>query len=241
MQMPNSVTIDSKLNKSNILWRYLDLPKYLDLLRSKAIYFSRADRFPDKFEGVLTPSMRRALNKAYKNGESDYDADSLSRELKEGIYVNCWSLGAKDNMALWQLYSSLSTGVVVTTTINKLTMVSLEWAPNEQVEIFKVRYIDHFKNPDMIVGTYSDPLRYKNSAYSFENEVRLVISRIEQNKNAKHKPDAIVLPVELKYLIRSVVVPPEAGQWFFELILDVTNRYEASITVHRSELTFLPK
>jgi hypothetical protein len=181
--MPKSiqVSVDPELKPKTILRRYLDLPKYLDLLRSNTIYLRRADRFPDKFEGILPVGIRSAMNEAYSSGQSGYDADGFSRKVREGIYVSCWSLGASDNMALWQLYGSASAGVAVTTTVDKLIDVCLKWARTESVEIFKVRYIDHFKNPDMIIGTYTDPLRFKNLAYAFEHEVRIVVSRIKQN------------------------------------------------------------
>jgi hypothetical protein len=241
--MPKSiqVTVDPELKLATILRRYLDLPKYLDLLRSNAIYLRRADRFPDKFEGILPAGIRSAMNEAYSNGQSNYDADGFSQKVREGIYVNCWSLGARDNMALWQLYGSASAGVAVTTTVGKLIDVGLKWASSESVEIFKVRYIDHFKNPNMIIGTYSDPLRFKNSAYSFEHEVRIVVSRIKQNRSKSPKPEGIGLPVELEKLIRSVVVAPEAGLWFFDLVSDLTARYGVGAPVRRSKLTYLPK
>jgi hypothetical protein len=241
MSHANKVSVDPDLKPGRILRRYLDLPKYLDLLRSNAIYLRRADRFPDKFEGVLTPAIRKAMNKAHLNGHVNFDANGFSRELRKGIYVNCWSLGASDNMALWQLYGNVSASVAITTTIEKLIRIGFNWAASENVEIFKVRYIDHFRNPDMVIGNYSDPLRFKHSAYFFEREVRIIVNRIRQNRNQFPKPEGISLPVALHDLIRSVVVAPEADSWFFDLVSDITERYGVKSPVRRSKLTYLPK
>ena len=235
------VSVDSGLKPSQILRRYLDLPKYLHLLHSRAIYLRRADRFPDRFEGVLTSGIRKAINDAYMNGLSKHDADSFVKELREGIYVNCWSLGASDNMALWQLYGNPSASIAITTTVEKLIGAVLSWAASEKVEIFKVRYVDHFKNPNMIIGTYSDPLRFKNSAYFFEKEVRIVVSRIQKNKSRSAKPEGISLPVELDDLIRSVVVAPEAQPWLYDIVADLSDRYGLKSPIRRSKLTYLPK
>ncbi len=45
----------------------------------------------------------------------------------------------------------------------------------------------------------------------------------------------------LNALIRSVVVAPEAEQWFFDLIEDVARRYKITVPIRRSKLTYLPK
>jgi len=63
------------LSTDRIVRRYMDLSKYLDLIRSKTIYLCRADEFGDRFEGALTPAFRSALNDANAEGKIDYDAD----------------------------------------------------------------------------------------------------------------------------------------------------------------------
>ena len=234
------ITTDVDIKPESILRRYLSLPKYLDLLRTSSIYLSRVDNFPDKFEGALPPAIREGINEARTNGHIGYDADDFIKRLRENIYLSCWSLGVQDNMALWQLYGTASNGIAITTTNEKLIEACLKWAEHEYVEIFKVKYIDHFKNPDMIIGSYSDPLRFKHKAYQYEKEVRVVVSRI--GRNAKEtRPSSLRLPVNLSSLIRSVVVAPEAGSWFYDLVSDITARYGLEVPVRRSKLTFLPK
>ena len=50
MPKEHKVVVDPELKDEAILRRYLELPKFLDLLRSSSIYFTRADRLSDKFE-----------------------------------------------------------------------------------------------------------------------------------------------------------------------------------------------
>lgn len=33
------------------IWRYMDFTKFVDLLDTKTLFFTRADRFDDQFEG----------------------------------------------------------------------------------------------------------------------------------------------------------------------------------------------
>lgn len=230
------LAVDPRLDREQILRRYLDLPKYIALLRTRSIYLQRVDLFPDKLEGVLTPGIRRGLDDAYASNESPYNADMFAAQVRGGVYLSCWSSGAHDNMALWQLYGSPTMGVVVTTTVGQLIDAALMWANDETIEIFKVKYIDHLKNPDITIGRYSDPLRYKHRAYAFEDEVRIVLSRVGTEKP---KPYGLQFSVELDQLIRSVVIAPEAPDWFADLIRDVTNRYALASPVRRSTLAFV--
>src|SRR4051794_17186258 len=84
------VQVDAQLKQENILRRHLDLPKYLELLRSRSLYFRRADRFPDKFEGVLPSGIYQSINAAYAEGKTTYDAETFLKRVREGMFVNCW-------------------------------------------------------------------------------------------------------------------------------------------------------
>ena len=234
---PNKVSFDQELELTNIIRRYLDLPKFLDMLRTSTLYLRRADGFCDRFEGALTPIFRRSMDEGYHNGDLEYDADYFYRKSRIGSFVSCWSLGAKDNMALWQLYGGVTTSVAVTTSIEALIRVAIHW--NESVLLHKVQYIDHFINPDMVIGYYTDILRFKNEAYEYEKEVRVIVPR--QSDDWEKNPYGIRLEIkDLNAFIGSVVVCPEAEPWFVELIQDVCIKYNLSAPVKVSELAFLP-
>jgi hypothetical protein len=237
MKRKSSVRTSPNLNPRRIVRRYLDLPKYLDLLRSQALYLCRADGFDDRFEGALTPGIRKALDDAHQAKQITYDADYFYRRSRGGSYVSCWSLGAHDNMALWQLYGGVSASLAVTSTVDRLIDMALRW--QEEVFIYRVRYIDHFKNPDMIIGSYTDLLEFKHQAYEYEQEVRIIVPR--QNDEWERNQPSIRLPAgDLSAVIRSVVVAPEAQAWFFDLVEDVTRKYGLSSPVRRSKMAYLP-
>lgn len=230
------VLCDPDLKDGTPLRRYLDLPKYIDLLRSQSLYFRRSDKFTDKFEGALTPAIREAIDSACMSGSTTENSDTFYRRCRMGTFVSCWTLGAKDNMALWQLYGGASTSVAVNTTISRLTAACI--AASQSFRITRVRYIDHFENPDMVIGHYTDPLRFKHEAYDFEREVRVLLS--QQNEWERNPEGLYVLLPDLSVLVTSIVVAPEAGDWFLDLIQDVTKRYGLRVPVRRSALTNLP-
>ncbi|MBZ0095400.1 MAG: hypothetical protein K8H75_08560 [Sulfuricella sp.] len=234
----SGVGVDIGLDRKAVVRRYIDLPKYIQLLRSCELYFPRVDQFPDKFEGVLPPVIRKAIDDAHSKGEVDRSSQTRYEQLRTGAYVSCWSSGAMDNMALWQLYGTASSGVAVDTTIGELIDACLKW--DEKVWIHKVQYLDHFANPDMGTGSSLDPLQFKHVGYRFEEEIRLVIGRMHPQHGETQRPIGLGFPVDLSRLIRSVVVSPEAKPWFFDLVSDVTSRYNVSAPVIPSPLTTLP-
>jgi len=141
-------------------------------------------------------------------------------------------------MALWQLYGTASSGVAVATTIEELIHACFKW--KEKVRIHKVQYVDHFANPDMVIGNSLDPLQFKHVGYRFEDEVRLVIGRMHPQHGETQRPKGLSFPVDLGRMVRSVVVSPEAKPWFLDLVSDVTSRYNVSAPVSPSSLTTLP-
>jgi hypothetical protein len=214
----------------------MDLPKFVDLLHSKTLYFQRADGFPDKFEGALTPAIRLAMDKAKKDGKTKQSADDYYRRCRKGNYVSCWSVGERDNMALWQLYGGLKSCVAITSTVEKILNVAVTW--NETTLIRRVKYIDHVKNPDMVVGHYDEMLRYKHESYRYEKELRIIIPR--QGAGWEGNPSYVRLPLQnLNDLVRSVVVAPEAETWFYDAINDLSIKYELNAPVRRSKLVFM--
>lgn len=233
-----SVEVDSNLQNEDILRRYMDLPKYLDLLRSKTLYLRRADGFSDRFEGALTPIFRKSFDESYAKGEIEYDADYFYRRSRTGSFVSCWSLGADDNMALWQLYGGVSNSVAVMSTLDKIIDMALGWQTNVLIE--KVKYIDHFKNPNMIIGRYTDVLQFKHEAYEYEEEVRIIVPK--QDEGWERNPMSLRMSVSnIESLIQSVIVAPEAGTWFYELVKDLSRKYNISAPIIRSKLTTLPE
>ena len=105
------ITADPDIRQESILRRYMDLPKLLDLLHTRSLYFRRADGFSDRLEGALFPSFRKSLDEAFAQKQVPHDADYFYRRARVGNYVSCWTIGARDNMALWQLYGGLKTSI----------------------------------------------------------------------------------------------------------------------------------
>lgn len=229
-----TANFDSELaaHDGRILRRYLDFPKLVDLLRTSELYLRRASLFDDILEGTLPVQMRR--------GASDYigDLTEFEKKNRDRTFLSCWSLGAKDNMALWKLYGITAESVAVTTTIRRLAKIAPGWARHGNVDVRKVRYIDYAgRLPNGVYGVGEDLFSLKHIAYSFEKEVRVVLTGSTPKKEKK----AIRVPVDLDLFLRSIVVGPEAEDWFFDLVVDVVRKFNVAAPVRKSELAILRK
>ena len=80
--------------------------------------------------------------------------------------------------------------------------------------------------------------RYKNKAYKFESELRVIIPQQDTWESNKM---GMRLPIKsINELIRSVVVSPEASDGFYEAIKDLCKKYGVSSPVNRSALYYVP-
>lgn len=225
-------------SSNTILRRYMDLSKYLDLLCSKTLYFCQADKFPDRYEGVLTNSMRELQNSLNRRGLSRDRAEDFVLRARLGTYVSCWTYGKSDNMALWQLYGGIKNSVAVTTTVKNLKKcVSID---SDIPIICKVDYIDHHKDPQFPTGNPTTALMYKNKSYFFEREVRILLNKTRQDEpveNLKDNPAYVKLTINPNELIRSVVLAPESEPWFEEIIREVSKKFEMTQPIRNSILS----
>lgn len=218
--------------KEKILRRYIDLPKLIDLLLTSELYFGLAANFEDRLEGTLPDTVRQCMR------ANAIDPVGEELRIKQNTYLNCWSLGAKDNIALWKIYGGgLKECVAITTTPKKLAQAALNWGSFGYTEIRKVRYIDHAgKVPRGVYSLSSNIFSVKHISYLFEKEVRVVLTR---RKEVRETINSLRLPVNLNSFIRSIVLAPEAEEWFCELVKDVVEKYKVTAPVRKSKLTRL--
>ena len=133
---------------TSALWRYMDLAKFLFLLRDRSIFFARADHLGDTWEGAKGAQSNKAIwdahymrffQEAIRNPPDGYkcektdeeiqsEANRLLEQLQRGgsielrtTYVSCWHENETESEALWRLYCPPTTaGVAIRTTFSDL-------------------------------------------------------------------------------------------------------------------------
>lgn len=168
----NHPSLDRDVPADTLLWRYMDFPKFVSMLKERALWFSRADLLGDALEGSFTQAREIERQRLLENppaGQSRSDLEDVFRHntgitsrSRGMIYVNCWHRGNHESMALWQGYGGGPYAVAVRTTFGMLdsllpekfsgTNVVAEGAPAaaddeppRAMPIFltQVGYIDH--------------------------------------------------------------------------------------------------
>jgi hypothetical protein len=199
------------------VWRYLSFTRFVSLLATRSLFFSRLDRFEDRFEGYLT---RPTFEKMHERVRRSY------LEMRTQAIVNCWCLSECESVALWRTFVPTGEGVAIRSTFAGLRDC---FGPGgvfgeSSFMIGKVRYVDFnthdFSNPENTAFNSYVPMLHKRKFFEFERELRVVISHLDGS--LAHQIIRNVygwgIPVDLSKLIDAVHVAPDAEPWFLDVV-----------------------
>jgi hypothetical protein len=242
------------------IWRYIDFPKFVDMLERRALHFAQMSSLGDPFEGMPsegTLERMRATDENLRTGAiargrvsadewmsnlgSSYEAFRLS------TYLNCWHLNDYESMAMWRLYSK--EGIALRSSFRRLTE-SVRDVP-EQITAGLVVYRDR---RDRTVPEFpGDPFEAgfrKGMSYDYEREVRATVlfdarpagqTEYSYEEAERIQPKGLyITPVDLDVLIDAVYVAPARPLWFRELVEKVMRTYGLAKPLENSALDDRP-
>jgi len=211
------------------IWRYLDLPRLLNLVQHRALWFARGDQLGDPWEGSLSAATFR---------EHGANTPRIARSWLLKAAVNCWHLGEHESVAMWERYGRSSAPVAIRSTVQRL--IDALNASQEVVFIGEVSYID-YDNVAMSVDNAMYPILHKRLSYSFEHELRAV-TIIPSPADAgtidlSNNPLGLYVAVDLMRLIEAIYVAPTSPAWFVETVTDaVRTALGVDVPVRQSRL-----
>ena len=220
-------------DNSKIVWHYFSLSKFIGLLDSSMLYFSRQDQFEDSGEGRLSQSDRAFLSK-YGHMAEQMESDGVGC-----YYANCWTIAELDEYVLWNTYASLHDGIAIKSTVGRIKR-ALDSNDKRGVYIAKVQYYDELTGSTFSVsGGYINVLSLafsKREYFKAEKELRLLYHDDEARLDDK-SPIGLTFRVDLSELIDSIYVAPKSYPWFKEAIAHLLKRYGIdNIQVHKSNI-----
>lgn len=230
--------IDS-LEDNQILWRYMDLPRFVSMLETKGIWLARADTFKDKHEGRIPDEMRAVIENAYDNFEEKdkinvKNADDFQDYLVKNTFISCWHKNFDENMAMWEIYGKDSNAIAVQTTVENIRNATDPYSLRGHSLIMKpVEY----KNADEVKGVllYEECFFRKRRPYRYEEEVRISLDTYNIHSPTKDNPYGYTLPSELNLLIEEIIVHPDSADWFFSVVNSICNKYGIKSIVSRGK------
>lgn len=232
-------------NENAKIWRYMDFTKFVSLLDKSALFFTRADRLGDPFEGSYSRANIKLRPEVYKEKIPLNQLENLSQFYKiliKHTAINCWHLSEYES-AMWNLYLKSNKGIAIRSTFD-LLKTSLK-DENHDVFIGKVKYID-FEKDWMPEGNTLYPFVHKRKSFEHEKELRAIIQGFRYKKNGKldwSKPlfdDGIYVQLDLDVLIDKIYLAPASPKWLFELVKSITKKYKLDKDVLQSSLDDVP-
>jgi hypothetical protein len=211
------------------VWRYVDFVKFVDLLQTSELHFTRLDHLQDPFEHSLS---RAAVQR---------DKRKFGPRVE---YVNCWFESRSESAAMWSIYAQ-NGGIAVRSNFDRLQKV-MEALPKRlygfdvnEWGFGRIRYLDEGE----IATQLRDPKRrddltfVKRSSFSHEQENRLIVG---VRCSMKESPTCLRLKVDLEAVIQSVHVSPIAPKWVADIVRREVHKYGLRTEVAHSTL-YSPK
>lgn len=230
------------------IWRYLDFTKFVDLLNSESLFFSRADKFDDIFEGSLPKKsvtnrdtvLKDLINRKILNPTHtpDWFAESTIQKRME-YAINCWHLNDYESTAMWKVYLKSNEGIAVQSTFSKLKSEL-----NKSVHKIFLGIVN-YKNYEQDYVDWSNSFNayvHKRESFSYENELRALIW--DSTETSLNKIDlssgGIKIPVDLTNLVENIYVSPKTPYWLTSLVKATCIKFGFNFIVNNSRLDDKP-
>jgi hypothetical protein len=234
----NHPVFEAPKNPNTKIWRYMDFTKYVAFLASKALFFSRSDKFDDPYEGTTSRLNIKNRPEVYKNipeqnrTEIFNQMSNANKSFREWTFINCWHMNENESAAMWKLYAYSNEAIAIQSTYQKL----FDCLPSKTY-VGVVKYIDYEKDwlPE---GNTFYPFIHKRLSFIHEQELRAVIQEIKPG--VPNFESGRLIKVNIKKLVEKVYIAPTAPSWFSNLAKSVTQKYGFDVVVNSSSLDTAP-
>lgn len=215
-------------DSDTIVWKYLDLSKFLDLLLSQKLFMSRSDKFEDQYEGTFSEPTFEEIKKLATDNP---DFLNFYKTHREKVAISSWHINEYESFAMWQIFTQNSEGLAIQSTIGRLQK-ALRPETNINQYIGEVNYIDYKKEyipfDDMFF-----PFLFKRKSFQYEREVR-IISDISDSKIKIN--DGLKINVDISELIEKIYIHPKSENWYKKLVIQLVSELGFNFEIEKSDL-----
>ncbi len=231
------------------IWRYIDFTKFVDMIDRSSLFFARAARLGDGFEGSITSFQRYLLQHPAKTNKDDkkpqapstvFKTRSEYREfLTKCTIINCWHLNECESAAMWKQYVKGNEGIAIKSTYDRLTNCFID--KDFGIMIGRVEYIDYERD----FGSFNNNTElflYKRKSFEHERELRAIVQAFYCNRNGSVNyeksrfEDGAYVKVDLNELVDRIYVAPTSPKWFYKLVKSVMKKYKLEKDISQSSL-----
>lgn len=224
----NNPNIKLPEDPDTIVWKYLDLSKFLDLLLSQKLFMSRSDKFEDQYEGTFSEPTFEEIRKLAKENPKFLE---YYKSHREKVVVSSWHINEYESFAMWQIFTQNSEGLAIQSTIGRLQN-SLKPEKNFKQFIGEVNYID-YKKEYIPFDDLFFPFLFKRKSFQYEREIRIISDtssdKIKINEGLK-------IDVDISQLIEKIYIHPKSENWYKNLVIELVSKLDFNIEIEKSDL-----
>lgn len=225
-----------------IVWRYMALDKFLDLLTHSRLFFTNASNLTDEYDVTLpSNSIAKKRKELESQGLTGRDLDEElavfqynHHPMRELTLVNCWSMDRHESYALWKIYLGGSTaGVAVRTSFGKLRKSILAASDPYPEKIYSgiVQYKDFIPVNDL---SRFRLITTKRQFYKYEKEARLFIMNFPRSEGGTKTPYDLKtgrhVKVDLDVLIEDIYISPFVGPWLNDSLAKIMQKVAPTLS-----------
>ena len=226
------------------LWRYMDFTKFVSLLDTQSLFFARADKLGDPFEGAYSKvnvALRPVVYKGKIPESGLQQIAAFAKESRRFTTISCWHEANHESAAMWRLYSREHDGIAIKTDFNSLRQ---SFTCSDSIHIGKVNYVD-YDTTFIPEGNFFFPYLHKRQSFEHEREVRAINMNIPTRDGKVDWSSEVhgmgtYYDVDISLMIHEVIVAPYADNWFIELVQSLAARYDLKVPVSSSRLAESP-
>lgn len=224
----NNPTINLPDDSKTIVWKYLDLSKFLDLLLSQKLFMSRSDKFEDQYEGTFSEPTFEEIKKIAENNPEFLD---YYKSHREKIVISSWHINEYESFAMWQIFTKNNEGLAIQSTVERLQAALIPEQKTDQY-IGKVNYIDYKKEHIPFQDNFF-PFLFKRKSFQYEREIRIITDVTEQQVEINH---GYKIDVDIHQLIEKIYIHPKSENWYKNLVIQLMAELGFNFTIEKSDL-----
>lgn len=179
------------------IWQYMELAEFVSMLNRKALFFVKASKLRDPYEGII-PQYSNMIRSKRENEEqkqyfqSVYEsnkgvnhkmAQTMAEQFqmyRQLVLINPWHYNEYESAAMWSLYSHENAGIAIQSTTRRLSECFKD--NNEDIIwIGKVQYLDFSEDWMNEWKNLFQAFVTKRKSFEYEKEIRAVTCLPDDN------------------------------------------------------------
>jgi len=213
---------------STIVWKYLDLSKFVDLLLYQKLFMSRSDKFEDQYEGTFSEPTFEEIRKLSTNNP---DFLNYYKTHREKVVISSWHSNEYESFAMWQIFTQKNEGLAIQSTLGRIKQALIPENTFEQ-HIGEVNYIDYKKEYIPFDNAFF-PFLFKRKSFQYEREIRIITDVTSQNLTIDN---GLKIDVDINLLIEKIYIHPKSENWYKNLIIEMVKRLGFDFEIEKSDL-----